>query len=107
MRAANDVRLCTRRLASAVEAREKELLSLIEKARVQKFTVLKAKGEHLRNEKTRLTRAAYKLSTVLESCTFASNPKEILANKDTALAEVLVLQLIRIFIRSIYHIIVF
>lgn len=87
--AAADVMICTRRLVSAVEAREKNLLNMIEKARVLKFASLKAKDESLRNDKARLIRATDRLCAAIGLCSSICNPKDLLANKDMALAEVL------------------
>lgn len=86
--AAADVMLYMRRLVSAVEAREKDILNIIEKTRVAKFAALKAKDESLRNDKARLMRATDRLSTAMKSCSSTCNPKNLLASKDMALAEV-------------------
>ncbi|XP_076631105.1 tripartite motif containing 71 protein wech isoform X2 [Colletes latitarsis] len=83
-----DVMLCVRRVASALETREKELLSKIEKARLLKFAALKARDEGLRNGISRLSRAADKLSEAMESKTLASNPLNLLLTKDMASAEI-------------------
>ncbi|XP_011148690.1 E3 ubiquitin-protein ligase TRIM71 [Harpegnathos saltator] len=85
--AAANVMSCIRRHISALEAREKELLNSIERARVVKFDSLKMKDEQLRNDKTRLTKVTYKLCNVLDSCDLSSNPKELLAIKDMTMAE--------------------
>ncbi|XP_032665917.1 E3 ubiquitin-protein ligase TRIM71-like isoform X2 [Odontomachus brunneus] len=86
--AAANVMSCIRRHISALEAREKELLNSIERARVVKFDSLKMKDEQLRNDKTRLTKVTYKLCNVLDSCDLSSNPKELLAIKDMTMAEI-------------------
>lgn len=83
-----DVMLCVRRVATALETREKELLDKIEKARFLKFAALKARDEGLRSGITRLSRAADKLSKAMESKTLASNPLNLLLTKDMASAEV-------------------
>lgn len=83
-----DVMLCVRRVASALEAREKELLGRIEKARLLKFSALKARDDGLRNGITRLSRAADKLGEAMESKTLANNPLNLLVTKDMASAEV-------------------
>ncbi|CAK9821320.1 E3 ubiquitin-protein ligase TRIM71 [Anthophora retusa] len=83
-----DVILCIRRVASALETREKRLLDRIEKARLLKFAVLKARDEGLRNGITRLSRAADKLNEAMESKTLTSNPLNLLLTKDMASAEV-------------------
>ncbi|XP_078035395.1 tripartite motif containing 71 protein wech [Augochlora pura] len=86
--ATTDLMLCIRRVALALEAREKDLLGKIEKARVLKFSALKARNDGLRNGISRLTRAANKLSEAMESKTLASNPLKLLLTKDMASAEV-------------------
>lgn len=86
--AAAHVMSCIRRHISALEAREKELLNSIERARVVKFDSLKMKDERLRIDKTRLTKVTYKLCNILDACDFSSNPKELLAMKDMTMAEV-------------------
>ncbi|KAG7202390.1 hypothetical protein KM043_018707 [Ampulex compressa] len=83
-----DVMLSVRRVASALEAREKELLGRIEKARLIKFAALKARDEGLRSGIARLSRAADKLGEAMESSTLASNPLDLLVTKDMASAEV-------------------
>lgn len=93
--AAANVMSCIRRHISALEAREKELLNSIERARVVKFDSLKMKDEQLRNDKTRLTKVTYKLCNVLDACDLSSNPKELLAIKDMTMAEVIINFLIR------------
>lgn len=85
-----DVMLCVRRVASALETREKELLSRIEKARLLKFAALKARDEGLRYGIARLSRAADKLSEAMESKTLASNPLNLLLTKDMASQEVFI-----------------
>ncbi|XP_012137564.2 tripartite motif containing 71 protein wech isoform X2 [Megachile rotundata] len=86
--ATTDVMLCVRRVASALEVREKELLGKIEKARLLKFAALKARDEGLRNGIARLSRAADKLREAMESKTLSSNPLNLLLTKDMASAEV-------------------
>lgn len=86
--ATTDVMLCIRRVASALEAREKELLGRIEKSRLIKFAALKARDEGLRTGIARLTRAVDKLTDAMESSTLASDPHDLLVAKDTASAEV-------------------
>ncbi|KZC05362.1 Tripartite motif-containing protein 71 [Dufourea novaeangliae] len=83
-----DVMLCIRRVAAALETREKELLGKIEKARLLKFAALKARDEGLRNGISRLSRAADKLSEAMESKTLSNNPLNLLLTKDMASAEV-------------------
>ncbi|XP_031848095.1 tripartite motif containing 71 protein wech isoform X2 [Nomia melanderi] len=83
-----DVMLCIRRVVSALETREKELLGKIEKARLLKFAALKARDEGLRNGISRLSRAADKLSEAMESKTLANNPLNLLLTKDMASAEI-------------------
>ena len=86
--ATTDVMLCIRRVASALETREKELLGKIEKARLLKFAALKVRDEGLRNGIARLSRAADKLSEAMESKTLPNNPLNLLLTKDMASAEV-------------------
>jgi hypothetical protein len=88
--ATTDVMLCIRRVTAALEAREKELLGRIEKARLLKFAALKARDEGLRNGIARLSRAIDKLTDAMESSTLASNPLDLLVTKDMASAEVLI-----------------
>lgn len=88
--ATTDVMLCVRRVASALEVREKELLGKIEKARLLKFAALKARDEGLRNGIARLSRAADKLREAMESKTVSSNPLNLLLTKDMASAEVFI-----------------
>lgn len=83
-----DVMLCVRRVASALEAREKELLARIEKARLLKFAAYKARDEGLRNGIARLTKAVDKLGEAMENSTIAGNPLDLLVTKDMASAEV-------------------
>lgn len=82
--------VCIRRVASALEDRERELLAKIEKARVLKFAALKAKDEILRNCITRLTNAANKLGKAMEISTQADSPLDLLMSTDKMSAEVLV-----------------
>ncbi|XP_024936928.1 E3 ubiquitin-protein ligase TRIM71 isoform X2 [Cephus cinctus] len=83
-----DVMLCVRRVASALEAREKDLLGRIEKARLLKFAALKARDEGLRHGIARLSRAMDKLGESMEASTLSSNPLDLLVTKDMASAEV-------------------
>ncbi|XP_076293737.1 tripartite motif containing 71 protein wech isoform X2 [Lasioglossum baleicum] len=83
-----DVMMCIRRVAAALETREKELLGKIEKARVLKFSALKARDEGLRHGLSRLSRAAEKLNEAMESKTLANNPLNLLLTKDMASAEI-------------------
>lgn len=83
-----DVVMCIRRVALALEARQKELLGKIEKARHEKYAALKARDEGLRHGISRLKRAAEKLSDAMESKTFSNNPLNLLLIKDMASAEV-------------------
>ncbi|XP_076651372.1 tripartite motif containing 71 protein wech isoform X1 [Halictus rubicundus] len=83
-----DVMLCIRRVAAALETREKELLGKIEKARLLKFSALKVRDEGLRNGLSRLSRAAEKLNEAMESKTLSNNPLNLLLTKDMASAEV-------------------
>ncbi|XP_012284097.1 E3 ubiquitin-protein ligase TRIM71 isoform X2 [Orussus abietinus] len=83
-----DVMLCIRRVASALDAREKELLGRIEKARVIKYTALKARDEGLRSGIARLSRTVDKLTDAMETSTLAGNPMDLLVTKDLASAEV-------------------
>ncbi|KAG9429711.1 E3 ubiquitin-protein ligase TRIM71 isoform X1 [Apis mellifera carnica] len=85
--AAADVMLCVRRVASALEAREKELLGRIEKAKLIKFSALKARDEGIRIGICRLTRAADKLTEAMESKILASNPLNLFLTKDMTSAE--------------------
>lgn len=91
--AAADVMLCVRRVASALEAREKELLGRIEKAKLIKFSALKARDEGIRIGISRLTRAADKLTEAMESKILASNPLNLFLTKDMASAEVFINQI--------------
>lgn len=86
--AAADVMLCVRRVASALEAREKELLGRIEKAKLIKFSALKARDEGIRIGICRLTRAADKLTEAMESKILASNPLNLFLTKDMTSAEI-------------------
>ncbi|CAL7933931.1 unnamed protein product [Xylocopa violacea] len=95
-----DVMLCIRRIVSALETREKELLDRIEKARLLKFAALKARDEGLRNGISRLSRAADKLSEAMESKTLAGNPLNLLLTKDMASAEVFQIRQSRQFLPS-------
>lgn len=88
--ATTDVMLCVRRVASALEAREKELLGKIEKARIFKFAALKARDEGLRNGLTRLSVAVDKLNGAIESNILINNPLNLLLTKDMTSAEVLI-----------------
>ena len=86
--AKTDAKLVMRRVASALEAREKELLDRIEKARMAKLSALKARDEHLRNGIARLTKAAESLSDAIEQSALAGNPLDLLVTKDVASSEV-------------------
>ncbi|XP_043283246.1 E3 ubiquitin-protein ligase TRIM71 isoform X2 [Venturia canescens] len=86
--ASSDVMLCVRRVASALESREKELLGRIEKARVAKFASLKIRDEGLRNGIVRLSKVVDKLGAVMDASTIATNPLDLLVTKDMASAEV-------------------
>ncbi|KAK1129478.1 hypothetical protein K0M31_019203 [Melipona bicolor] len=90
--ATTDVMLCVRRVASALEAREKELLGKIEKARLFKFAALKARDEGLRNGLTRLSVAVDKLNGAIESNILTSNPLNLFLTKDMTSAEVFQIQ---------------
>lgn len=86
--ATTDLMLSIRRVAAALEAREKELLERIEKARLSKYVALKARGEGLRNGIARLSKTMDKLNEAMESSTLASNPLDLIVTKDMASAEI-------------------
>ncbi|XP_043510560.1 E3 ubiquitin-protein ligase TRIM71-like [Frieseomelitta varia] len=90
--AATDVMLCVRRVAAALEAREKELLNRIEKARIIKFTALKVRNEGLQNGLARLSIAVEKLNGAIESNILTNNPLNLLLTKDMTSAEVFQIQ---------------
>ncbi|XP_033366558.1 E3 ubiquitin-protein ligase TRIM71 [Bombus vosnesenskii] len=86
--AAADLTMCTKRIAVALEARERELLDSIEKARIEKYTALQEKEDGIRNGIMRLTRAANKLSQIMENKAYINNPMNLTITKDMASAEV-------------------
>lgn len=87
--AAADVTIYMKRISAALESRERELLHRIEKARNQKFAALQERDDGIRNGIIRLTRAADKLSEVIESGAYIHNPLNLTLIKDMASAEVL------------------
>ncbi|XP_060827979.1 E3 ubiquitin-protein ligase TRIM71 [Bombus pascuorum] len=83
-----DLTLCTKRIIAALEAREKELLSRIEKARTLKYTALQRRDDGIRYGIIRLSRVADKLNDVLESRSYLNNPMGLIMIKDMASAEI-------------------
>lgn len=88
--AAADLSMCVKRVIVALEARERELLGKIEKARIQKYAALQQRDDGIRSGITRLTRAADTLSEVIESGVYINNPMRLTIIKDMASAEVLI-----------------
>lgn len=88
--AAADLTMCTKRIAAALEARERELLDSIEKARIEKYAALQEREEGIRNGIMRLTRAADKISELIENRAYINNPMNLTITKDMASAEVLI-----------------
>lgn len=80
--------LSIRRVVSALETREKELLGSIEKARLLKVAALKSRSEGLKNGISLLSCAAQKLTKAMESKTLSNNPLNLLLAKDKTSAEV-------------------
>ena len=86
--AAADLSMCVKRVIVALEARERELLGKIEKARIQKYAALQQRDDGIRSGITRLTRAADTLSEVIESGVYINNPMRLTIIKDMASAEI-------------------
>lgn len=78
-----------KRIVAALETRERELLARIEKARAQKYAALQERDDGIRNGIIRLTRAADKLSDIIESRAYINNPLSLTLTKDMASAEVI------------------
>lgn len=85
-----DLTMCTRRIAAALEARERELMDNIEKARIEKYAALQEREDGIRNGIMRLTRAVNKLKEMLENKAYINNPMNLTITKDMASAEVLI-----------------
>ncbi|XP_071870235.1 tripartite motif containing 71 protein wech [Bombus fervidus] len=86
--AAADLTLCMKRITAALEAREKELLSRIEKARSLKYTALQRRDDGIRCGIIRLSRVADKLNEVMEGRCYVNNPTSLIITKDMASAEI-------------------
>lgn len=85
--------MSVKRITAALEARERELLDRIEKARTQKFAALQERDDGIRNGIMRLTRAADKISEIIEAKAYINNPLNLTLTKDMASAEVLINQI--------------
>lgn len=86
--AATDLTLCVKRITAALVAREKELLNIIEKARIQKYAALQQRDDGIRCGIMRLTRSADKISGLIDTRAYVKNPVDLMISKDTALAEI-------------------
>lgn len=82
--------MCVRRVTATLEARERELLTKIEKARSQKHAALLQRDDGIKTGILRLTEAADKLSEVIESGCYIKNPLSLTFMKDRVSAEVLI-----------------
>ncbi|XP_017884542.1 E3 ubiquitin-protein ligase TRIM71-like [Ceratina calcarata] len=82
-----DVKLWKREVTAALEAREKELLARIERAKRRKAAKLKLKYDDLRNKIDGLSLVTDKLINTMESETVDSDPLSLLAATDIVSAE--------------------
>ncbi|KAK0175000.1 hypothetical protein PV327_008785 [Microctonus hyperodae] len=92
--ATTDVMVYMRRLVSAIEARENELLARIEKARLMKYAALEARSDYLKKSLCRLSITIDRLVEAMDSFAVDSNSLDILLFKDMASAEVITIFLL-------------
>ncbi|XP_034950220.1 E3 ubiquitin-protein ligase TRIM71 [Chelonus insularis] len=82
--ATTEVLSCVQRAATALEAREKELLERIETMRLMKYSSLKRREDNLRKTLKKLSKAAEQLGRVEEASGLKCNPAELILATDIA-----------------------
>lgn len=83
----SDVIYCVKKILSALESREQELISHVDKVKNLKIQSLQARHDQLRYSICRLQRITERLTDTVESSSLGTNPLNLLVTKDLTLAE--------------------
>lgn len=85
----SDVMICMKKILSALEAREQELLTHVDKVKNLKLQNLQARHDQLKYNINRLTKITEKLSDNCDLTAAGNNPLNLLVTKDIAMSEVI------------------